>query len=106
MKKVLVLSMVFMALAAVGCGKKKEVNYDALMEVQANSYYEKYLKGKVSGVDIHVVSIELMKNANENAGGTFALDDLKDCKDSSYVDIYADKTTGNITKYEYHMNCE
>jgi hypothetical protein len=94
-----------MSLVVVGCGEKKDVDYNAIMQEQATQYYVDYQKEKSGPFDAYTVSLEALKQANEY-GKTYALDDLKDCKDSSYVNININKTTWEVTSYDFHMECE
>lgn len=104
MKKIITLSMIFLSLMLVGCGKKA-VDYETIMETQATAYYEKLLKGKVNLVDKFDVYIWMLKNANAN-GNNFDLSKLDKCTDMSYTTINYDKKTNEIISFENHLSCE
>ena len=105
MKKLtILLVMLSSAILLTGCGDKK-ADYQKTLEEYAKNYYDTYLKGYVVGVDAHRVDIAALKTANEDAGGNYDLTKLKDCKDDTTVIINVDED-GNITGYDYELNCK
>ncbi len=108
MKKGLIITLAFVSLFAVGCGKSKkerEKEYQQVMEEYARNYFETYILNVVEGLDVPEITIQNLKDANEY-GSNYDLSKLKDCTDESKARIILDETKRGIASVEFEMNCK
>lgn len=103
MKKAMIVSLAFVSLVVVGCGKK--TNYEEEMKTVATAHYEKYMTG-VTGVDAHTVTLDALRKTNEQGITNYDLKKLEKCKGESSVTLILDEEGKSISKYEYDMKCE
>lgn len=94
-------------LIITGCGTKKVVpDYEKIMKGYADTYYVKYVKGmQIPSPNKFEISIANLENANEKVLAGFDLSDLSVCTKESKIILILD-TTGEISSYEYQLDCK
>ena len=105
MKKLSLLLVLMVSLIVIGCSNETaEVDYEAEMRVLANEIFEEHFIQE-NDVDVYQVNIDGIRNLN-NFGYDYDLGNLEDCTGESRVDLHLDKSTFEITEYEFFMNCK
>ena len=105
MKKLLISVALICVLFVSGCGCNNN-SKEAIMKKYADDYYDKFMKDYVIGNDVVEISIEMLENANKNAGTDYDLSKLDTCKKTSKI-VFTLKTDSNkVSKTEYDLNCE
>ena len=110
-KKLLVVSLALLVTLTLstGCGDKKSKEdkstkkYEAAMEKYAKEYYTNYMN---KSLDIPIVKLQALREANETGLTNYDLKDLEKCDDESYVTLTLNKDTKEIEKYEHSLNCK
>ncbi len=101
MKKISIILFIG-ALFLTGC-RNKEEEYKEILEGYAKTYYEDYMIGVENQQQVEI-TIEMLKNANEN-GARYDLSKLKKCKDSTTVVVDLNEKK-EIVKYNYDLKCD
>ena len=99
MKKYLIILSCFSLIFLFGCGKKDK--YQETMKEYATDYYEKYMK--MIDMDEYVITIDMLKNANEKVNSNYDLTVLDKCNSKSSVTI---TITEKGYKYKFNLKCE
>lgn len=102
MKKIILFLGVILLLC--GCGKKDINKLEDKLQDLGNDYYSKYMIG--SNLDVALISIKDLKDANELVGENYDLSMFKGCSDESNIKIYLKSGTTQIEKYEFELNCK
>ena len=98
MKRILIVILIISTLLITGCksSKKEENEFKRVI----NTYYENYVKNKVEGLDVLEVSLDDLRDLNDN---NIDLSKLKKCSGDSKVSA---TIKGNkLTEYEFDLNC-
>jgi len=102
MKKWVVLFLLVLLIS--GCSKDTKNDLQKKLESMGNDYYSKYMIG--TNLDIAVISLKDLKDANDIMGETYDISKFSKCSDESNVKIYLEKGTTQIEKYEYELKCK
>ena len=113
MKKFLIVSVAFLSLLAVGCGKKKDNDnkkeenkkseQELAMEKYAKDYYIKFMNKYLTDP---TVSLDSLRSAKKDGFTDYDLSALDKCKDTSYTELKLEEGTNEITGYVHHLDCE
>lgn len=96
MKKYLLILL--MCVIITGCGTSKE---EKLFKEYASDYYNNYMKD--IKMDSYQVTLEMLKNSNEQKITNYDLSELNKCDDESYVNI---SIVYGKESYEFDLNCK
>lgn len=99
MKKTFIILLCFSVVFLSGCGKKDK--YQEIMKEYAIDYYEKYMK--MVDMDEYVITIDMLKNANEKVNSNYDLKILDKCNNKSSVTIII---TEKGYEYKFNLKCE
>lgn len=103
MKKIIIF--LISILLITGCGTKQNTKtLEEELTKMGTDYYSKYMKG--SNLDIAVIHLTELREANESIGETYDLTNFKDCEDTTNVKIYLKSGTTQIERYEFEINCK
>lgn len=103
MKKIIIF--LISILLITGCGSKTNAKtLEDELTTMGNDYYSKYMKG--NNLDVAVVSLVELREANESVGESYDLSKFKDCEETTSVKIYLKSGTTQIEKYEFEINCK
>ena len=103
MKKVIVLTILACSLILVGCDNQSE--YEEIMRDYATTFYNNYQKGS-EGLTTPTISIQQLKDANEQVQAGFDLTGLEKCTDDSYVELVIDENTKDVQDVKFFLQCE
>ena len=99
MKKLLFMIFCLSIIILSGCGK--EDKYKKKMQEYATDYYERYMT--TVDMDEYVITIDMLKNANEKVNSNYDLTVLDKCNNKSSVSII---TTEKGYEYKFNLKCE
>lgn len=102
MKKTILFSILLLMIS--GCGKEKTETLENKLEKLGIEYYSKYVKNY--GLDIVVVSLKDLREANELMDDQFDISNFKHCDEESNVKIKLKKGTTQIESFEFELNCK
>lgn len=103
MKNLLVLTILSCSLILVGCNNQNK--YEEIMRDYATTFYNNYLKEN-EGVTSPIISIQQLKEANDQVQAGFDLTGLEKCSDSSYVELIIDENTRDVQDVRFFLQCE
>lgn len=104
MKKiVLFLSVIFLI---SGCGKVDENKLQVKMQELGNEYFSNFMIGNALELDVALITLADLKEANEIMDTGYDLSLFKRCTDESNIKIYLKSGTTQIEKYEFELNCK
>lgn len=104
MKKVIIFLISILLLAGCGTTKTKTKALEEELTKMGNDYYSKYMKG--NNLDIAVISLAELREANKSIGENYDLTNFKNCDDTTAVKVYLKSGTTQIEKYEFEINCK
>ena len=104
MKKILAIMVLASSLLLVGCGDQSK--YEDTMKDYATTFYNNYLKGNEGLPNPYQVSIQQLKDANEQVQAGFDLTPLEKCTDDSYVELVLDENTKDVQDVKFFLQCE
>ena len=99
MKKNLLMIFCLTMILLSGCGKQNK--YKEKMQEYATDYYEKYMS--IIDMDEYIITINMLKNANEKVNSNYDLTMLDKCNNKSSVTII---TTEKGYEYKFNLKCE
>ncbi|MEG0826411.1 MAG: hypothetical protein RR404_02955 [Bacilli bacterium] len=102
MKKIVIILIISILLT--GCGKIKPKTLEQQLETMATDYYSKYMIN--NGLDVAIVSLKELKEANETMSETYDLSKFSQCDLSTKVKITIKKGTNQIENYKFELNCK
>ena len=104
MKKTLIITFLIGSLLFVGgCGSQSK--YEETMREYATTFYNNYQKGS-EGLTTPTISIQQLKDANEQVQAGFDLTSLEKCTDDSYVELVIDEATKDVQDVKFFLQCE
>lgn len=104
MKKALIVTVLTCSLILiVGCGNQSK--YEETMREYATTFYNNYQKGN-EGLTNPTISIQQLKDANEQVQAGFDLTELEKCSDDSYVELVIDETTKDVQDVKFFLQCD
>ena len=95
MKKLLLLLVPLILL----CGCQSKSKMEEQIKIATNSYYQKYVKGKVIGLDTLDITLGDIRKINDS---TIDLSNLDKCDDSTKISATIKKN--NIVDYDININ--
>lgn len=104
MKKIIIFLILIILIT--GCGKSDSNQLEDKLKELGNDYFANYMIGSSQNLDIALISIQDLKQANELVGANYDLSLFKNCDDNSMVKIYLKSGTTQIEKYEFILNCK
>lgn len=104
MKKIILFLGVI--LLACGCGKVDENELEAKLQELGNDYFSNYMIGSAQELDIALITLSDLKDANEIMDTEYDLSLFKNCEDDSNIKIYLKSGTTQIEKYEFELKCK
>ena len=102
-KKILFLLLV---LLFTGCGKVDTNKLENKLQELGNDYFSNYMIGSAQNLDVALISIADLKEANTIVDANYDLSLFKNCEDTSMVKIYLKSGTTQIEKYEFDLKCK
>lgn len=108
MKKLKLLVVALILLVVTGCGYDYS-KLEAELTDKASTYYEEYIKGFVSGISQHKITLEALKNSGVNIDNfverecdlqSYALIKLEVNEDGTVADDYEVENFLTCKKYE------
>ena len=104
MKKILLF--ICIVLLITGCGKVDENKLESKMQELGNDYFSEFMINNAVSLDIAVISLADLKEANDIMDAGYDLSIFKNCTDESNVKIYLKSGTTQIEKYEFEFFCK
>lgn len=104
MKRVILFFSVILLLS--GCGKVDENKLQTKMQELGNEYFSEFMIGNAISLDVAMISLSDLKEANEIMDAGYDLSMFKGCTDESNIKIYLKSGTTQIEKYEFELNCK
>jgi len=104
MKKIILFLGVI--LLVCGCGKVDENELEAKFQELGNDYFSNYMIGSAQELDIALITLSDLKDANEIMDTEYDLSLFKNCDDDSNIKIYLKSGTTQIEKYEFELKCK
>lgn len=100
MKKII---FIICLLFIVGCGKQDINKLEDKLKDLGNDYFSNYMIDNAQQLDIALITIADLKQANEIMDSNYDLTIFKNCKDESSIKIYLKSGTTQIEKYEFDI---
>lgn len=89
-----------------GCGKIDENKLESQLKELGNEYFSEFMIKNAASLDIALISLADLKEANEVMDAGYDLSAFAGCTDETNIKIYLKSGTTQIEKYEFEFFCK